>query len=203
MKIYKFCQWLNHTKTIIREKQIYFASVDNYKFCSYEFRENFTSDFVETFGVFSCSRNYNNHTLWCDFAHYNSGVCLEFEFNQAFLDANFIHNHVTYLPNDQLKGKLTSSNNLYDLFLIDDKLCKETEYRIIRTNLTDRSFRFPKNSLKKIILGIDFPEKQLIELKELLSNFSPEYLKIVYKIINNPYQSGVSDYLMPQESLVL
>lgn len=203
MKIYKFYRWGNFVKSVLTNNEIYFASVDEYKFCSYEFRDNFTNDFVETFGVFSCSKDYNNHTLWSDFACINTGVCLEFEFDEKFLDNEFIHDIVNYMSSDELKRKLTSENNLQDLFLIDNELSKEDEYRIIKTNLKERNIQFPIDSLKKIILGIDFKDGHLKELKDLLLNNASEYLNVVYKITNSPYQYGKSEYIVPNIPLKL
>lgn len=199
IKVYKYYCWGDFVKSVIINNEIYFASVDEYKFCAFEFRQNFTPELIKSFGIFSCSQKYDNHILWSEFAQFNTGVCLEFEFDNDFIDSTFIHDRVNYISKIELTKHKKVKNNLPDLFLIDEKLKKEEEYRIIKTNLENRKIKYPENSLKKIILGIDFKEIHFKELKEIISVSANKYLDRIYKINNDPFLFQKSSYTISLE----
>ena len=121
--------------------------------------------------------NINNPLMWSHYAKAHEGICIEYEFDNSFLDDRIIYTKVKY--KDNLKAE-----NVIDLFAIKSKFWSyEKEVRFI--SFGEKNLLPLKGRITKIIFGCECKDDDRELIKELIKGKDIELYEA--KRDNNDY----------------
>lgn len=127
------------------------------------------------FGIFSLTTKRNNFLMWSHYAYSHTGICIGFDVEKVFDIVQGTLGKVIYqkeLPIKHLNDDtIEFINNL--LFTKSKDWVYEDEYRIIKINAANSTFKIPLEAIVDITLGCKFPIEDKKEIIAIVKSKIP------------------------------
>lgn len=159
------------------------------------------SDIYDRVGLFSCTADELNETMWAHYGNNHKGFAVGFNTVELCRNLSYSIGPVVYTDEvptySFISSQLEESFNIY--FIKSTKWDYEKEFRFIMIgddpNIS-RSKNYSVSSVVEFILGLNFPEEQMDDFISEVRNSFPENIPI-YKI-----KSKISGFGLDKETIV-
>ena len=127
------------------------------------------------FGIFSLTTKRNNFLMWSHYADSHTGICIGFDINKVFDTVKGTFRNVLYQTNLPIKR----FNDKVEQFVTNLLFTKskdweyEDEYRIIKINAANSTFKIPLEAIVDITLGCKFPIEDKKEIIAIVKSKIP------------------------------
>lgn len=185
----KFCFWeaaktsKNNIAILMEMQRLYKSNLFHNLENRNKTEQKFNKWMNQRLSIFCSSESCENLTLWNEFSNYDKGFCIG-------LKSDFFLNHKIYgssnnidyydessppkVPAISFSQNDAVSKMLKLIYSLPSKYEKEKEFRISKTDLSNRKVQYPKNALKKVILGRFISIEHKKEITELVKCNFPE-----------------------------
>jgi hypothetical protein len=186
-KIWEYCEKIErrlrptlkkHNINIKQKKLEFFQRIKNYpELVQKEHEEEMISNQDNYYGIFSLGTNWNNILMWSHYADYHKGFCVGFDEEELRNSAEFHKGGRVEYSNDFPKIDPRNEDFIEVSFKKTNTKAKkwkyENEYRMLfnyypkKAKKEDRIVTISDDCYSEIIVGLNFPEVDIPEIKEI------------------------------------
>lgn len=145
------------------------------KYFEDNYRQLRDSNVYDVVGVFSLCKNFENETMWANYANNAEGFCIGYNTKLLLQHLNLNFGHVIYndIPPLHSLLKRPDLDSMDQLYQKHTKWSNEDEFRLITSNINqdkDRLKVIPEIILEEVILGEKMPNKHTDKIIEILKS---------------------------------